>query len=82
MNAPIREFGRYQLAVTDVLAIQKETGWRRFFTPSWKVSLRNGTSFRFNAKEHELLVSEMNSHENVVAVASLIQRMPLLNRPA
>lgn len=87
LNAPVKEFGRYAFAVTEVVAVRRLTGTLRRLLdrlqgPRYEVSLTNGQRYRFTEAEKALLDAERTHHQNVVAVHGLIQEMKRMNRPA
>lgn len=74
-------FGRHQFPVSQVLAIQRRTGWRGLFRPGFDVFLRGGFKLRLNHQEKQLLDEALDEYQKVLGVAATIEQFKKANRP-
>lgn len=73
--------GRYEVPITQILAVQKRTGWRGWFRPGYDVFLLGGLKLHFTEAEKAELDAARAHHQQVMKVMGMVGSMQAANRP-
>lgn len=74
---PVKQIGRYQLPILNVVAISKRTGWRGWLKPGYDATLVNGHKIHFTEEEKRRLDEERELHETVMQVYGMARGLGL-----
>jgi hypothetical protein len=74
---PIKQIGRYQLPILNVVAIAKRTGWRSWFRSGYDATLINGHVIHLTEEEKAQLDQERETHETIMQVYGMARGLGL-----
>ena len=74
---PVKEIGRYQLPILNVVAISKRSGLRGWLKPGYDATLINGHVIHLTEEERQQLNSAREEHEVVMQVYGMAKGLGL-----
>lgn len=79
---PVKQIGRYQIPIADIVIVQKRTGLKALFLPGYDVLMCQGVKIRLNDSEMDELNREREIHEKTIEVLYQVAGMQRNNRAA
>lgn len=74
---PVKQIGRYQLPILNIVAISKRIGWRGALRSGYDATLINGHVIHLTEEEKRQLDEEREKHENVMQVYGMAKGLGL-----
>lgn len=74
---PVKQIGRYQLPILNIIGIAKRTGWRGWFKPGYDATLINGHVIHFTEEEKQQLDQAREEHEMVMQIYGMARGLGL-----
>jgi len=74
---PVKQIGRYQLPILNVVAISLRTGWRAWLRPGYDATLINGHVIHLTEEEKAQLDQERETHETVMQIYGMAKGLGL-----
>lgn len=74
---PVKEIGRYQLPILNIVGIAKRTGLRALVKPGYDATLINGHVIHLTEEEKQQLDQEREAHETVMQVYGMAKGLGL-----
>lgn len=65
---PVKQIGRYQLPILNVVSINLRTGWRKWLKRGYDVHLVNGQVIHFTENERRQYNEAMEEHSIILQV--------------